>query len=229
MLTFNQWTQAISDSLTSIVTRVIDFIPSIVGAIVILIVGWIIGSLLEWAVENVLRAVGLQTLFEKVKIEEVIKKAESKKDTSGLIGSVVKWVILLVTFIAAADVLKLNQISDFLDRVLGYVPNAVAGAAILLIGVIFAHFMARVVRSSIVAAGLSFADTAATATKYGILVFTVLATLVQLGIAVELLNTLFTGFVAMLAIAGGLAFGLGGQVAAKEAIEKIKRETEIGK
>lgn len=229
MLTFTDWTSAISDSLSNIVTRVIDFIPSIFGAVVILIVGWIIAALLEWAVENVLRAVGLQTLFEKARVEEVVKRAESSKDTSGLIGAVIKWIILLVTFIAAADVLKLTQISDFLDNILGYMPSAIAGAAILLIGAIFAHFMARVVRSSVVAAKLSFADAAASATKYGILVFTVLAALVQLGIAAELLNTLFTGLVAMLAIAGGLAFGLGGQGAAKEAIEKIKKETEIGK
>ena len=229
MLTFTDWTGAISNSLADIVTRVIDFIPSIFGAIVILVIGWIVAALLEWAVENVLRAIGLQTLFEKAKIEEVVKRAESAKDTSGLIGAMIKWIILIVTFIAAADVLKLTQISEFLDNILSYVPSAIAGAAILLIGAIFAHFMARIVRSSIVAAKLSFADAAASATKYGILVFTILAALVQLGIAVELLNTLFTGLVAMLAIAGGLAFGLGGQGAAKEVIEKIKRETEIGK
>lgn len=229
MLTFADWSGAISSSLTSIVTRVIEFIPSIVGAVVILIIGWIVAALLEWAIENVLRAVGLQTLFERARIEEIIKKAEVKKDTSALIGALVKWIILLVAFIAAADVLKLTQISEFLDSVLGYVPNAIAGAAILLVGTIFAHFMAKVVKSSIVAANLSFSDAAAAATKYGIFVFTILAALVQLGIASVLLSTLFTGLVAMLAIAGGLAFGLGGQSAAKEIIEKLKRETEVGK
>lgn len=229
MLTFTDWTSAISNSLADIVTRVIDFIPSIFGAVVILIIGWIVASLLEWAVENVVRAVGLQTLFEKAKIEEVVKRAESTKDTSGLIGAVIKWIILLVTFIAAADVLKLTQISEFLDNILSYIPSAIAGAAILLIGTIFAQFMSKIVRSSVVAAKLSFADAAASAVRYGIMVFTVLAALVQLGIAVELLNTLFTGLVAMLAIAGGLAFGLGGQGVAKEVIEKIKKETEIGK
>lgn len=229
MITFQDWTQAISDSLASIVVRVIDFIPVLVGAIVILVIGWIVATLLEWAVENVLRAVGLQTLFEKVKIEEVVKRTESKKDTSGLIGSVVKWIILLVSFIAAADVLRLTEIKNFLDSVLEYVPNVVAGAAIILIGTIFAHFMAKIVKGSVVAAELGFGDAAGSVTKYAILVFTILAALVQLGIARELLMTLFTGVVAMLAISGGLAFGLGGQTQAKDFIDKIKKETQVNK
>jgi len=229
MVTFTSWTDAISNSLSSIVIRVADFIPVILGAVVIIIIGWVIAALLEWAVENVLRAVGLQHLFERVKIEEVLKRAESKKDTSGLIGAIVKWIILLVSFIAAADVLGLKQVSVFLDSILSYIPNAIAGVAILLVGTIFAHFMSRVVKSSVLAAQLSFSEVAASVTKYSILVFTVLAAIVQLGIASELLSTLFTGLVAMLAIAGGLAFGLGGQSAAKEIIEKIKDETEVGK
>ncbi|PJB51708.1 hypothetical protein CO100_01810, partial [Candidatus Berkelbacteria bacterium CG_4_9_14_3_um_filter_33_5] len=125
-MTFREYTLTISDALTEIVNRVIGFIPSLVGAIVILIVGWIVASLLEWAVENILRAVGLQTLFEKAKIEEIVKKTESKKDTSGLIGAVVKWVLMLVALIAAADVLGMTQVSSFLDSVLAYTPSVVA-------------------------------------------------------------------------------------------------------
>jgi len=226
-MTFQEYTLTISDALTEIVNRVIGFIPSMVGAIVILIVGWIVASLLEWAVENILRAVGLQTLFEKSKIEEIVKKTESKKDTSGLIGAVVKWVLMLVSLIAAADVLGMTQISSFLDSVLGYVPSVIASATILIIGAIFAHFMASVVRSSVTAAKLAFAEVASALVKYAILVFSFLAALSQLGIASALIQTLFTGLVAMLAIAGGLAFGLGGQGTAKDLVEKIRKEAEI--
>lgn len=226
-MTFQEYTLTISDALTEIVNRVIGFIPSLVGAIVILIVGWIVASLLEWAVENIVRAVGLQTLFEKAKIEEIVKKTESKKDTSGLIGAVVKWVLMIVTLIAAADVLGMTQIATFLDSVLGYVPSVVASATILIIGAIFAHFMASVVRSSVTAAKLTFAEAASAMVKYAILVFSFLAALHQLGIASALIQTLFTGLVAMLAIAGGLAFGLGGQNTAKELVEKIRKEAEI--
>jgi hypothetical protein len=226
MTIFENWAQALSFSLTDILTRLIAFVPNLVGALLVVVIGWIVASLLEWAIENVLRAIGAQTLFQRVRVEEVLQRAEIKKDTSGLIGSFVKWIILLVSFTAAADILQLAQISEFLNQILSYVPNVVAAAAILLLGTIFAHFLARVVRSSIVAAQLSFGDAAAAITKYSILVFTIIAALVQLGIAEALLQTLFTGLVAMLAIAGGLAFGLGGQSAAKDVIETVRKEVD---
>lgn len=229
MNTLNDWTVTASGAFSDITNRVVTFIPNILGAVIVLIIGWIVGALLEWAVENVLRATGLQTLFERVKIEEIVKKTESKKDTSGLIGSVVKWVILLVSFIAAADILQLTPVREFFNSVLAYVPSVVAAAAILLIGAILAHFLARVIESSVKASSLSFGSTAASITKYAILIFTVIAALSQLGVATPFLQTLFTGLVAMIAIAGGLSFGLGGQGAAKDAIEKVRREVEIGK
>lgn len=228
MLTVADFNAAVTEALQEILTRVIAFVPNLVGAAVILVVGWIVAALLEWAVDNVIRAIGLQTLFERVKVEDVVKKAEGKKDTTGLIAAAIKWVILLVTLVAAADALNLPQISEFLNQVLNYIPSVVATAVILIIGTIFAHFMAKVVSGVTKASNLYFADLAGSATRYSILVFTILAALSQLGIATAFLQTLFTGFVAALAIAGGLAFGLGGQGAAKDLIERFKKETEVG-
>lgn len=227
MLTVTDFNAAVAESLQDILARVIGFIPNLVGAAVILVVGWIVAALLEWAVDNVIRAVGLQTLFERVKVEDVVKKAEAKKDTTALIAAVVKWIILLVAFVAAADALNLPQISEFLNRILDYVPSVVASAAILIIGTIFAHFMAKVVAGVIKASNLHFPDLVGSTTRYAILIFTILAALSQLGIATAFLQTLFTGFVGALAIAGGLAFGLGGQGTAKEWLEKFRKETGI--
>jgi len=223
----SDWSLAVSNALSDIVTRVINFIPAILGAAIILIVGWIVAAFLEWVVDNVLRAVGLQTLFEKVRVEDVVKKAESPKDTTGLVAAVIKWIVMLSSFVAAASVLGLDQVSVFLDRLVNYSASVVGAALILLVGAIFAHFLSRVVRGSASAAKLSFADLAGSVTKYAILTFAVIAALSQLGIATAFLQTLFTGLVALLAIAGGLAFGLGGQSAAKDTIEKIRKEIEV--
>ncbi|OIP06027.1 hypothetical protein CO101_01575 [Candidatus Berkelbacteria bacterium CG_4_9_14_3_um_filter_39_23] len=227
MDSLSNWTTSIQDALQVIVTRVVDFIPNIFGATLILILGWVLAALLEWAVENILRATGLQTVFERAKIEDIIKKADTKKDTSGVIGSVVKWIVILVAVMAAADTLQMPQIAGFINDILGYVPSVVGAAVTLVVGVIFAHFMANVIKGAVTAAQLNFADLAASATKYAILVFTILAALSQMGIATVFLQTLFTGFVAMIAIAGGLAFGLGGQAFAKDSLEKFKKEVEI--
>lgn len=228
-LTVTDFNAAVTDSLTDIVSRVIGYIPNLVGAAIILIVGWAIAAILEWAVDNVVRAVGLQSVFDKVKIEDIVKKADAKKDTTGLIAGVVKWVVMIVSFIAATSVLGLSQVADFLNSVLDYVGVAAQAAAILLVGAIAAHFFSKVVRGVVMSAQLNFAELAGATTKYAILGFTIIATLAQLGIATVFLQTLFTGLVAMLALAGGLAFGLGGQNAVKDLVEKFKKEAEIGK
>lgn len=226
MLTYQTWSNAITQSVTDILTRIVDFIPRLVGAAVIIIVGWAIGALLQWAVENLLRAAGAQTLFEKIRLEEMLQRADLEKDTSGLIGSFFKWIVWLIALVAATNVLQLTQLSQFLNNILLYMPNVIASVVIVLLGATLAHFVSKVVKGSVFAAEVGYGNALAALAKYAILIFTFLAVLIQLGVAVVLLQTVFTGFVAMLAIAGGLAFGLGGQAAAKDAVESVRREVQ---
>jgi len=220
------WSDIVTEVLQTIWDRIIAFLPDLLGALVILIIGWVIADLIAWAIDRVLRLLRLPDLFKTAKVEELVKRTGSQLDTTGLLAALVKWILLLVTFIAAADVLELDTIQEFLDRVLGYLPNVIAAAAILLIGAIFAHFMAAVVKGAVSAAKLKFMELVGNTTKYAILVFAFLAALNELGIAETFLQTLFMGFVAFLAIAGGLSFGLGGQKVASEWLEKLKREFE---
>jgi hypothetical protein len=150
-----------------------------------------------------------------------------KLSISGTISWLVKWFLLLVIFLAASNILNLNQVSDFLNQVLLYIPNVIAGAAILLVGSMVASFLARLVKHSVQAAGLASADLLGTVTQWAIMIFTILATLAQLNVATAFVQTLFTGIIAMLAIAGGLAFGLGGREHASRALDKIERDIRI--
>lgn len=221
-----RWSDVVTEVLQDIWIRILNFVPDFLGAIVILIIGWIIADILAWAVDRLLRLARLPDLFKSARVEELVHKGGSKLDTTGLIASLVKWVILLVTFIAAADVLNLETVRLFLDQVLSYLPNVVAAGAILLIGAIFAHFISAVIKGAISAANLQFVELVGNTAKYAILVFAILAALSQLGIAEAFLQALFYGFIAFIAIAGGLAFGLGGQGVAKDTLEKLKREMQ---
>jgi hypothetical protein len=221
---FKDWLTVTSDAWVSVWDKFVAFLPNLIGAIIILVVGWIIGMVVATLIDRLFRLVGLQALFEKAKVEEVLKKANSEKDATTLIASAFRWIIYLVAFIAASSALKLTAVADFLNSVLLYVPQVMIAVAIVLMGLILAHFLAAVVKGSIKSAGLAFADTASLVVRWSIIVFSVLAALAQLGIATNMINTLFVGLVAFLAIAGGLAFGLGGQNAAKELIEDIKKE-----
>lgn len=221
---FKDWLTVTNDAWISIWDKFVSFLPNLIGAIIILVIGWVIGMVVATLIDRLFRLVGLQALFEKAKVEDVLKKANADKDATSLIASAFRWIIYLVAFIAASNTLKLTAVADFLNSVLTYVPQVIIAVAIILMGLILAHFLAAVVKGSIKSAGLAFADTASLIVRWSIIVFSVLAALAQLGIATSMINTLFVGLVAFLAIAGGLAFGLGGQNAAKELIEDIKKE-----
>lgn len=226
LMVISTWSNKVTEILEDIWGRILNFLPDLIGAIVILVIGWIVAELVAWAVDRFLRLLRLPDVFQTAKVEELFKKAGSHLDTTGLISAAVKWVLLLVSFIAAADILGLDTIQEFLNSVLGYLDNVVAAGAILLIGAIFAHFMASVIKGAISVAKLSFAEMVSNVVKYAILVFAFLAALDQLGIADQFIGALFYGFVGLVAIAGGLAFGLGGQNVAKEWMEKIKKEMQ---
>lgn len=220
------WGDAISVAWHTIADRIVNFLPNILGALLILLIGWLVAVILERLVDQLVRVIGLQSLSEKVKLEDGIKKVGIKKDLAGLVGAFVKWVILIVAFLAAAEALNLNSVVEFLNRVLGYVPNVAAAAGILLVGVILANFLARVVVSVTTGIETGYSELLSVLVRWSIIVFTFLAALVQLNVASYLIQTLFTGFVALFAIAGGLAFGLGGKDAAADVVNKLKKDLE---
>lgn len=222
-MVLTDWTTAVADSWTSIWDRFVNFLPNLIGAIIILVIGWIVGMIVAMVIDRLFRIIGLQTLFEKAKVEDILKKGNIDKDTTTLLASVGKWIIYLVATIAAANTLNLPDVAAFLDRILAYVPAVVAAGTILLIGLVLAHFLSNVVKGTMAAADFSSSEAVAAIVRYSIIIFTFLAVLSQLGVAENLIGTFFIGLVAFLAIAGGLAFGLGGQGVAKEILEKIHK------
>lgn len=221
---FKDWLSVSGEAWFTIWERFINFLPNMIGAIVIIVVGWLVGMALATVIDRLFRLVGLQALFEKAKVEDVLKKANSEKDATALLASAVQWIVYLVALIAASNALKLTAVADFLNSILTYVPQVVIAVIIILIGLVLAHFLSAVVKGSIKSANLGFGDTASLIVRYSVITFTVLAALAQLGIAENMINTLFIGLVVFLALAGGLAFGLGGQKAAAEVIENVKKE-----
>jgi len=223
-MVITDWTLSVKDSWLNIWDRFINFLPNLIGALIIIVVGWIVGMLVALLIDRLFRVVGLQTLFEKAKVEDVLKKADASQDATQMLAAVAKWIIYLVAFIAAANTLQLPDVANFLDRILAYVPQVIAAGAILLIGLILANFLGTVVKASLIASNLGQAETVAMIVRYAIIIFAVLAALSQLGIAENLIQTLFIGIVALVAIAGGLSIGLGGQGVARDWLEHIRKQ-----
>ena len=217
------WGDVIVESLMQSWAAVGNFIPLFIGAVVVFLIGWIVAVALGSLIEQVVKALRIDALLQKLELEKALERGGVRLNSGVFIGALVRWFVIIVFLLAAANILGLSQVSEFLTQVLYYIPNVVVAALILLIALKVAEVVERSTRASAEAAGMRGATVGVMA-RWAIWIFAVVAALLQLGVATILIQTLVTGLVAMLAIAFGLAFGLGGKDAASSFIDKVKRE-----
>lgn len=204
---------------------VLAFIPQLVVALIIIIFGWVVAVALGRLVSQIIYALKVDVALESLGAKEVVSRAGFKLDSGAFIGGLVRWFFIVVFLMAAVDVLGLDEVTAFLrDIVLLYIPNVIVAAVILVAAALLADVAQRIVRGSAQAAHIPSASFFGGVTKWSIWVFAILAALYQLGIAGPFVQTLFTGFVAMVSIAGGLAFGLGGKDAAARFVERLRSD-----
>lgn len=227
MTVFDITQQAVGDALVDLWVRFAGFIPRLLGALIVFIVGWLIAVAVGHFITRLLKLLRLNDPFERISgFRSTLERASIELNVPGFMGTVAKWFVVLVTLLATADILELQAIASFLNQVIAYIPNLVAAAVILVMGILFANFVARVTRASIEAANIPHGAGTAAFAKWAVFIFTFLAALVQLQVAEVLIQTLFTAFAAMLAIAGGLAFGLGGKDHAQRMLQKLESDIQ---
>jgi|SRR3989344_1827717 len=215
----------VSGSLTNVWAGVIAFLPKLVVALIIFIIGWIVGTVLGRLVEQFIKAIKLDGILKSVGTEDVMHRAGLSLDTGAFFAVLVKWFFVVVFLVAALDVIGLSQVNLFLqDVVLGFLPRVIVAAFILIVGAIVSNALHRLVLSSAKAISAPSATFMSGVAKWSVWLFAILAALGQLGIAGPYAQTLFTGLVAMLALAGGLAFGLGGKDAASRYLEHLRHD-----
>ncbi len=222
------WQQAILNALSQLWNDIITVVPDIIAAIIVLIVGLVIASLLGRLARRLIDFTKLDTFLEKTAGLGKLKEKGLEVSASKLVGWVVKWFIIIVAFIAVADILKWVQLTRFFEAVALYIPNVVITVFILLAGLILGGGLKNIVIKGIKASTLPEASVGlvGTVAQAAVIIFAVMASLTQLGIAADLIKILFTGFVAMLALAGGLSFGLGGREHATAWLDKLRKEIQ---
>jgi len=224
-MNLNEWTSVLQDSFEGVLAGVIGFLPNLIIAIIIVLLGWIVASALSKVIEQIIKSIKLDKALSSAGLDSIVSKAGCDLNSGKFLGELVKWFTIVVFLITAFEVLGLSQVNVFLTGVVvGYVPQVIAAVLILLVAVLIADALQKTVVASARAANVTSANFLGSVTKWSIWVFALLAALVQLGIATVFIQTLFTGVVVALSVAFGLAFGLGGKEAAKETIEKMKRE-----
>jgi small-conductance mechanosensitive channel len=215
--------QAILDALTILWEKLVDYLPNLLAAVIILIVGIIIAKAAAKLVEKIVEALKIDPLIKKINIVQKIEEAGTKVELSKILGWLVKWFLYIVLTVAVTEIMKLGQFTTFLKDIALYLPNVIIAVLILVVGLVLGDFVEKLVVSILKGTKARLAALVGVVAKWSICIFAVLAALIQLQVAVVLINTLFTAIVVTIALAAGLAFGLGGKDAAKDFIDKMKR------
>ncbi|MEK9135230.1 MAG: hypothetical protein AAB451_02930 [Patescibacteria group bacterium] len=217
-----EWSLLIFQALQSLWQGFLDFVPLLIGAIIVFVIGWIISVGVGKIVTEILKKIRFNQIFEKGNWDEALAKADIKVDASGFIGAIVKWVLVIVFLMAAVEILGFSEFAGFLSGVLVYLPNVVVAALIFVVTVIVADILEKIIRVSVERMKVGYGRTVSAIVKWSVWIFAVLAILAQLGIARSFVETLFTGVVAMMVIAAGIAFGLGGKDVAADLLKGMK-------
>ncbi len=212
------------DSLKTLWDSFVGFLPTLLAALIVFIVGWLIAIFLGRVVNKLIRGIKLDLLLTRLGFKKALAKARLKLDSGKFFEELVKWFFIIVFLMTAADILGLREVTLFLKSILFYLPNVVIAAIVLLAAAIVANFMHRLVKASADTAGLSSSGVVAGIVKWAILIFGFVVALTQLGIASTLIQTIVIGLIAMIALAGGLAFGLGGKDQAAKIIERLRQD-----
>ena len=218
--------EALRASLANALGMFLAAIPRIIGFIVVLIVGWFVASLLAKGVAALLRAIRFNELAQRSGFAGFVQNMGVRRDPAGVMADIAKWFVRLITLVVAFDTLGLPAVSGVLQQLLLWLPNLIVALAVLVIGGLAAGALSRLVRGATAQAGFANPDTLATVAKFAVWAFAIVVAVNQLGIATNLINTLVIGVIGAIALASGLAFGLGGRDRAAAVLDRAGRQAE---
>lgn len=220
------WYSVTIQALQGLWQAFLSFVPALIGAIIVFVIGWFISVGIGRLITEILKRIRFNQIFEKGNWDEALAKADIKVDASAFVGAIIKWVLVIVFLLAAVEIIGLVQFAVFLQSVLGYLPNVIIAALIFVVTVIVVDIVEKIVRVSVERIKVGYGQMVSAVIKWSVWIFAILAILYQLGVAKPFMETLFTGLVAMLALAFGLAFGLGGKEVAADVWQYLKKKVK---
>ena len=218
------WAEITREALISLWQGFLYFIPSLIGAIIILTIGWIIAIWVGRIFAEVLRKLKIDKVFRKEGWKKALEKADIKVDVAEFIGAIIKWTLIVVFLKIAVEILGWDAFVIFLGDVIAYLPNVIVAVLIFVVTAIIVDIFEKIVGAGTEGIKEGYGQIVGMTAKWAIWIFAILAILHQLGIAPVFMRTLFTGIIAMLAISFGLAFGLGGKDVAGEILQDLKKK-----
>ena len=219
------WYVITYQSLMDLWKGFLNFIPILLAAIIVFIIGWFIAELIGKIVARFLKVLKLNQIFERANWKEALEAAEIKTNISDFVGGIFKWILIIVFLSISVEILGLIEFAVLLNKLIGWLPNVVIAVAIFVVAVIIADILNRLIRASVKKMGVRYGEFLGAVVRWAIYIFAIVAILAQLKIEVadwiaDIFKIAFAGIV----IAGAIAFGLGGKDVAARLIEDFKRK-----
>lgn len=210
----------LGDTFNSTVSNVYAFVPRFISGLIILLIGIIIATFLKQILLELFKFARVNTLLKRYGLPQ----SKEGVDWAQILSEMVRWFVIILFLVPAADVWGLGKFVEVLNNLLLFLPNVFVSVLLLMVGFVISKLVYDLIMASLHGLSKDSTRTVALVARYAVLVFVFLVVFNQLGIASDLIRILFGGIVAMLALAGGLAFGLGGKRTAEEILEKLKKK-----
>ncbi len=224
MLAVIEWKNLVVEPVTQMLTRIMAYLPVLLGALIILIVGWIVAKAIRRLVDWLLKTVRFDALADKAGISEILRKGDLEISAREVVSSIVYWLIIIMVLVMTVDALGLPKSSDILSGLFAYVPKVIAALLVLIVAMFLANFVSGIVRTAAANANLPKPELLAGISRWAIIIFAVTISLEQLGIAPLLVTATFNIILGGIVLALALAFGLGGKDAAAKYLDELKQK-----
>jgi cellulose synthase/poly-beta-1,6-N-acetylglucosamine synthase-like glycosyltransferase len=222
MLAELEWENLIADPVRQMLARILGYLPILLGALVILIVGWIVARAIRRILDWLLKTIRFDTLADKAGISAILRKGDLKISAREVVSSLVYWLVIIMVLVMVVNALGLPKASDVLASLFAYVPNVIAALLVLVVAMFLASFVSGIVHTAAGNANLPRPEIFAGVSRWAIIIFAVTISLGELGIATLLVTTTFNIILGGVCLALALAFGLGGKDAAARYLEELK-------
>lgn len=195
-------------------TQIVDFIPALLGALVILLAGYLLAKLIEKGILRLLRRIRLNQLLERGGVMEAVEHSGTHLDPARVVSQLVFWLIMFAVILLAGNALGLQSLANVFDELVSYIPSVIAAIVIMIVGIVLGGFVGGLIMAS--AGGIHGGAALARVGRVGVIVLAIFMALQELGIATDIVTTAFALLLGAVALALALAFGLGNRELAAE-------------
>jgi hypothetical protein len=206
---FQAWRDIVVRAFSGIGKEIADFLPNLIGAAVVFILGWVVSRLTEVVAGRMLRTLGVDRAAARLHFSDVLQRAGVSSPVSGLVARLLFWLLMLTFVSSSVETLGLDAVTQNLNRLVGYVPNIVGALLTILLGFLLARFLGAIAGSAAAAAGFASAQRLGFLARILVGVLVVVIAAEQLGVSTSVLIVPLTAVLAALSFTSGLGFALG--------------------